>query len=178
MKNTNTNLIANKNAMNNIININNSVSPSSKFNYAYTVSNTSPGNIKDITNNYLVNNTSPNVKLNAGVNVAKSQSINSLHNTKKISETLVINDWDPILEYEDLKPDYDNTSEIEFKKILRKTEHLMILKEKIEKGLKEKDRVYEKKFKDIENTILDNQKKLSVFKQVINYLIYNLIIIV
>jgi len=84
----------------------------------------------------------------------------------KRPETLVINDWDPILEDVDTYLDYDQTSEFEYKKILKKTEHLMILKEKVEKGLKEKEKIYEKKFRDIESTIKENQKKLGVFKQV------------
>ena len=91
----------------------------------------------------------------------------SRENEKK-PETLVINDWDPILEDFDTYLDYDQTSEFEYKKVLKKTEHLMILKEKCEKGLKEKEKIYEKKFKDIENTIKENQKKLNLFKQVLN----------
>ena len=72
---------------------------------------------------------------------------------EKKHKTLVINDWDPILEFDDLqlKVDYDNVSDIDFKKIIKRTELLLLLKEKVEKGLKEKEKIYEKKFKGILN---------------------------
>ena len=114
---------------------------------------------------YIVYSTEPNTR-------TKSNSRSPSPNTefekyeKKPHDTLVVNDWDPVLEYEDLKLEYDSTSEIEFKKLIRKMEVLMLLKEKVEKGLKEKDKIYDKKFKDIEITIKENQKKLNIFKQV------------
>jgi len=106
------------------------------------------------------------VNMNNANNKSSGGSRSASREYDKRPETLVINDWDPILEDVDTYLDYDQTSEFEYKKILKKTEHLMILKEKVEKGLKEKEKIYEKKFRDIESTIKENQKKLGVFKQV------------
>jgi len=107
-----------------------------------------------------------------GIQEIKSGSRSTSRENEKKPETLVINDWDPMLEDTYLK--YEDTSEFDYSRIMKKTEHLMILKEKVEKGLKEKEKVYEKKFKDIEITIKKNQKKLGVFKQVTIILFINI----
>jgi hypothetical protein len=69
--------------------------------------------------------------------------------------------------------DYENTFNSDYINLQQKETQLQRVNRKMDKNHRETEKLYEKKFKDIQNTIEHNQKKLKIMQQVFN-LINNL----
>jgi hypothetical protein len=67
---------------------------------------------------------------------------------------------------EEINFDYENTYDSDYHNLLKKREQLEKINFKIEKNMKEIEKLYEKKFRDLNNTIEHNQKKLKLMQQV------------
>jgi hypothetical protein len=61
--------------------------------------------------------------------------------------------------------DYENTYESDYSNLFKKREQLEKINSKLEKNIKEVEKLFEKKFKDLTNSIEHNQKKLKLMKQ-------------
>jgi hypothetical protein len=81
-------------------------------------------------------------------------------------EKLIEEKDDDSMESDILKCDYENTYDNDYLKILKKSEQLQDRNKKIEKHIKESDKLYEKKLKDIQSTIEHNANKLKSIRQV------------
>jgi hypothetical protein len=64
--------------------------------------------------------------------------------------------------------DYENTFNSDYINLQQKETQLQRVNRKMDKNHRETEKLYEKKFKDIQNTIEHNQKKLKIMQQVIN----------
>ena len=71
-----------------------------------------------------------------------------------------------------LNIDYENTFDPDYKNLLKKKDQLFRTSLKVEKNVKENEKLYDKKFKDLKNTIEHNQKKLKIMQQVYIYIFY------
>ena len=63
--------------------------------------------------------------------------------------------------------DYENTKNNDFSRLLKKRLQLEKINEKLEKNLKEVEKIFDKKYKDLNNTTEHNQKKLHLIRKVI-----------
>lgn len=61
--------------------------------------------------------------------------------------------------------DYDNTFDSDYNALLKKKDQLDRINTKIEKNIKEIEKLYEKKFKDLTNSLDHNQKKVKLMQQ-------------
>jgi hypothetical protein len=87
-------------------------------------------------------------------NLVDDQLENILGNNSDIQE----------VEY-NLNLEYDNTQESEYLELLKRKSQLENIKSTMEKNLKENEKIYEKKYKELINTIEHNQKKLKLMQQ-------------
>lgn len=109
------------------------------------------------------------------VNFEKSSSPKRMNNNNE-EENKDIQDrerdhssGDSNIENEDLDfivMDYEQTTELDYANLVKKKDTLVKINSKLEKNLKEVDKLYEKKFKDLTNTIEHNTKKLKILQQV------------
>lgn len=67
---------------------------------------------------------------------------------------------------EEISYEYENTYDSDYHNLLKKREQFEKINFKIEKNMKEIEKLYDKKFKDLNNTIEHNQKKLKLMQQV------------
>ncbi len=66
----------------------------------------------------------------------------------------------------ELNYDYENTRNDDYDNLLKKFKQTMRINEKVEKNNKEMDKVYEKKFKDVQYQLEVNKKKARVVQKV------------
>jgi len=87
------------------------------------------------------------------------------HGNNSIEETQNENSLDK--EHSDfLTSDYENTKNNDFSRLLKKRLKLEKINEKLEKNLKEVEKIFDKKYKDLNNTTEHNQKKLHLIQKV------------
>ena len=101
--------------------------------------------------------------------VAKNKNQIKLPNkSNNIKENIINNNSKEkdILEEEDLSNiNYNNLSDYEYRELLTKKEHYYDVTTKLEKSIKEAQKMYIRKIKDIKTTLDENSKKLSNRKQ-------------
>jgi hypothetical protein len=67
---------------------------------------------------------------------------------------------------ESVAMDYEHTYDSDYQNLLKKREQLEKINFKIQKNIREIEKLYDKKFRDLNNTIEHNQKKLKLMQQV------------
>jgi hypothetical protein len=62
--------------------------------------------------------------------------------------------------------DYEQTLNVDYYNLQKKEEQLSKIKAKLEKNIREIEKLYDKKFHDIQKVIEQNQNKLKIVQQV------------
>jgi len=65
-----------------------------------------------------------------------------------------------------LNLDYEHTHNIDYHNLQKKEDQLIKINGKLEKNIREIEKLYEKKFQDIQKVIEQNQNKLKIIQQV------------